>query len=176
MINFRIFSVILGVTMIGQPSVAIPESHQPILDALDKVGVSVDINNIFECSKGFDGAYISPQKKLVVCITGKNNQVSPNDLDTIRHEAQHVIQDCIQGKMGDATYRPMFDDSQLGSFVRNSGLTPGQVNAIVERYRSHKAYREEDIKLEVEAFAVAMSIKPDLIARKILDSCPLVNQ
>ena len=61
-----------------------------------------------------NGFYSSHNRVLVVCndryVKGENEdpQWTANDLDTLRHEAQHLIQDCMVGGLADSKLHPVY--------------------------------------------------------------------
>ena len=96
--------------------------------------------------------------------------MTPNDLDTLRHEAHHVIQDCLKGGIGDRESDLFFDErEEFVEFVSNA-LTDYQIEKIIEGYRERGADEDTIIK-EVEAFAVASSIGPETIAGAVDNLC-----
>lgn len=109
------------------------------------------------------GWYNGRARHLVICQengqtvfgTGKQVKWTEEDYDTLRHETQHLIQDCMDGRL----------DSQLSSVYRDpiklAQNTMSQRNAqnIVNRYREHGA-DDHTIVLELEAFSVALRNDP----------------
>ena len=81
------------------------EAHASLANAIAEVGVDVYINPPEVCEDGIAGMYISGASALVVCqdnATGEEQvDWTANDLDTLRHEAQHLIQDCVAFRRGD---------------------------------------------------------------------------
>ena len=108
-------------------------------------------------------------RRLDVC---QDNHTKPwvqvkwtlNDLDTLRHEAHHVVQDCVD-KPFDGQLRPIFgQDKDWATFVGNA-MTPEQAKMIMSQYPVHQAYTE------LEAFAVARTVDADTIANKLEEYC-----
>ena len=87
-----------------------------------------------------------------------------NDLDSLRHEAQHVVQDCLDGGMGDGELSPMFNNEQLKEAVLST-LSRERIKMILENYG------EEDHLIELEAFTVAAAVSPVSIANAIEKHC-----
>ena len=126
------------------------------------------------------GFYISQSRQLVVCqdagkYDGELVPFTANDLDTVRHEAQHVVQDCIDG-IGDNSLVNMFPvvETQgalsLREFVATSGLSPQTLMHIFTTYTQAGADTEV-LALEFEAFAVANSIDAADIAVAVGKAC-----
>lgn len=93
----------------ADPSEKSIKQHLDLLVALeDKVGIDVVINPELCDGGGFQGAYFvqDDEAYLVVCqdkrVKGERKDTgypwTENDLDTIRHETFHLIQDCVDGK------------------------------------------------------------------------------
>lgn len=127
------------------------------------------INNPSVCSRDIDGRYWSSMRQLDVC---QDNHVKPyvqvqwtaNDLDTLRHEAHHVVQDCIDTPF-DGQLRPLFGtDKEWAKFVGNA-MTPERAKFIMSQYPTDKAYTE------LEAFAVARTVDAGTIADKLEEFC-----
>lgn len=163
------------------------DDHADLVDTLDRAGVRVYFNPyICEPKEGLNpsGLYISQSRQLIVCQdNGKwDGEVVPftaNDLDTLRHESQHVVQDCADG-IGDNSLVNMFPvvktdgRTSLMEFVSGSGLSPRTLMHIFTTYTQAGADNEV-IGLEFEAFAVAHSIDAATIAQAVEQVCSVSN-
>ena len=175
----KLSSVLLGGSLLFGPSAVANtiEDHQVLIDSLENVGVEVVLNDLEFCGdEPIDGAYFPTYSTLLVCqdsvnpISTKEVEWTANDLDTLRHEAHHVIQDCLKGDIGDRESDLLFDErEEFVEFVSNA-LTDDQIEKIIEGYRERGADEETIIK-EVEAFAVASSIGPETIAGAVDNLC-----
>ena len=150
------------------------DRHQSLWNDLERVGVTIRVNDPQACrSRSFQGRYISRQRRLDVCQDNyapyTQTQWTANDLDTLRHEAHHVLQDCTGGNPYDSVLNKFFTDDDYQSFVANS-LTPQQIKSVISSYRSGGA-NEHIIALELEAFSVARTVSADLIGRKLIEFC-----
>ena len=163
------------------------EDHVALVETLDRAGVRVYFNPA-QCrpQDGLNpsGFYISQSRVMVICqdkgqYDGKTVPFSANDLDTIRHESQHVVQDCIDG-IGDNSLINMFPvvptpgKISLNEFVSGSGLSPRTLMHIFTTYTMAGA-NNQVIGLEFEAFAVAHSISADHIRQAVANTCTLSN-
>jgi len=152
------------------------ENHRELLSAIESVGVSTYINPSQVCDGTINGAYISSARALVVCQDnstpdGPEVQWTANDLDTLRHEAQHLIQDCVDGGVGDNALAPLFDtDDQLIEYINNSSLTAEQIQRIIDVYTERGADAHV-LRLELEAFVTATDISADRIATVLTTVC-----
>lgn len=102
------------------------------------------------------GFYMGQRRAMVICQEnsypgGPAVDWTEEDLDTLRHETQHMIQDCMVGSN---------HDHQLGSVYTDpvgfalSVLGQERAEDIVNLYRSNGA-NDHVLVLELEAFAVA---------------------
>ena len=147
--------------------------HEVLWDALSDSGVTMVMNTPSICDDNTMGAYASYQGLLFVCqeraqMPYKATAWTAEDLDTLRHEGHHVVQDCLDGKMGDNNFDLLFDDpDEFEQFVRGS-LTQNQIDQIIVWYGDQSP---EDILIELEAFAVANSVSADKIAEAVTKVC-----
>ena len=95
---------------------------------------------------------------------------TPNDYDTLRHESHHVIQDCLDG-IDNSTLVLLFEGDKFKEFVNNS-LSQKQINRIISTYKKYGA-NEKEIKIELEAFAVAETVSATTIANSIDKLCKI---
>ena len=92
------------------------------------------------------------------------------DLNTLRHEAHHVVQDCNNGGLGDRRSSRLFQNTnQLANFISNA-MSPEQFMHIVRVY-DEAGTSTRDILMETEAFAVAETVSPLTISRKLIEFC-----
>ena len=178
---FKFAAALFASLAIAAPSMAAPvtgtmEDHQQLWAALNESGVTTYINHeqceVMEAA----GFYVSSYNVLVVCQDNRVNsdeevQWTANDLDTLRHEAHHVVQDCKVGTQGDDRLGSVFNnDEDWKEFILNSGYTREQLNAIAESYASRGA-DENTLIIELEAFAVANSVNASTIADAVRHYC-----
>lgn len=151
------------------------EKHRYLARTIRAVGVSVTINTRVHCSPGESGSYY-PAGFMVICQDNRRQEGvevewTANDLDTLRHEAQHLIQDCAIGGIGDSKLSLMFNtQEELVRFLSNSGYTKQELQEISSHYQK-QGVTGYDLLMELEAFAVARSIPADVIANKIKEYC-----
>lgn len=171
-------AALLSLTIGAAPVLAdnTENAHVNLLESVVDAGVRVYINPahcfLEEAPNGF---YISQSRILVICqdnreAEGEIVDMTANDLDTIRHEVHHVVQDCKDG-IGDNSLRNFFDsEEELANFVELSSLSGRQLNGIVDNYVSRGADRET-LLLEIEAFAVAADIDASDITGAVNTFC-----
>lgn len=166
----------VALTLGASPATAAFDSeHQLLLDAVIDAGVKVYVNPQ-QCYKnpGLSGFYIGQSSVLAICQDNKREvgeqvaEWTDNDLDTLRHESHHLVQDCI-GTRGDNILDPMFVDN-LEGFLRNSSLTEADVIGIMGTYLRRGA-DTDTVELELEAFAVAADIPASGIAEGVRRFC-----
>jgi len=151
--------------------------HQQLWETVQRVGVHAVTNSPNFCDGKHHGFYAPAERLLVVCqdnaksYDGRMVPWTDNDFDTLRHEAHHIVQDCSLGGLGDRKETAFIGkDKELLQFIQHSGLTKSQLNWIVDSYKKRGA-SDHVIKLELEAFAVAASVKADTIADALVATC-----
>ena len=134
------------------------EAHAVLVEAIERQGVDFVVNHDFcDENPGVMGFYSSHAQVLVVCndryVKGENEdpQWTANDLDTLRHEAQHLIQDCMVGGLADSRLHPVYRDPIALAYEVLGGEDMQGINRL---YRGNGADTETVI-LEWEAFSVA---------------------
>ena len=143
--------------------------HQQLWTAVESVGVSIRVNQSKDCDpkqngigKQVYGWYSGMMRTLVVCQeeaikTGKYNRGqltwSEEDLDTLRHEAHHLVQDCM--------------DSSLNAELSNVYTEPVELALkVLGKEKSQRVVRmyanatDHTKVMELEAFSVAQMNDP----------------
>lgn len=162
-------TAITGLTALGVASASlaapriesVPEgsaqAHELLVDAIRDNGVNFTVNDP-ACGErpGVMGFYSGQRRVLVVCQDngvpgGPVVEWTANDLETLRHEAQHMIQDCIVGTNHDHALAPVYDSP---STLAQETIGPEAVARITQSYRSNGA-SDLVLLLEYEAFSVA---------------------
>ena len=142
---------------------------------VEQNGVAIVVNHPELCEGTWGGGMYVTFKNgntgIMICQdngkdAGFENQVdwTANDLDSLRHEAHHVVQDCLDGGKGDGELGPMFEGDKLKHVV-TSTLSTEKIEWIINKYD------KEDHLIELEAFAVAQAIGPEAIANAIEELC-----
>ena len=140
------------------------DEHKKLYDTIHSYGVRVVINDPKYCLNDVDGMYVSRSRILSVCqdnVDYTNQEVdwTANDLDTLRHEAHHMIQDCVKGGLGDGYLGHLFDDpDEQALFIKNV-LGEREAERLMQNdsYDGHDRYRQ---LIELEAFATAAVVPP----------------
>ena len=161
--NFKAFTLaaLAAVTTIIPTAVEaknVDRGHMTLAQTAAKTGVDIKINPT-ECFKGDTfGWYWAAKNELVICQerrTRANVETywTEEDFDTLRHEVQHLVQDCRDGRRDgslDAVYTSPID------LAKNVLGTQGIQN-ILETYSE----ASDHIKvMELEAFSVAAMNDP----------------
>ena len=171
----KIASSAIGLSLLTIPGVSAEtnSNHDELKRALNDVGVEVFLNEPELCNGKESGMYSPDYNAIMICqddrIETSDQEVdwTENDYDTLRHESQHVVQDCMEGIDNNKMSLFFSDRVEYLEFVV-MGLTKLEFFHIVEAYRSF----DSDIILnELEAFAVAKGVKPDTIAKAIRGVC-----
>ena len=150
-------AAVLPLTLAGPASAGqLDRGHAELADAVDAAGVTLLINppEICDQEDAPMGLYSGTHKLMVVCqdnrVAGSEKVVTwtANDLDTLRHEAHHLIQDCVDGSL----------DGELESVYREPVRLAYEVLGVRGIRSIVKAYDEAPdhiVLLELEAFSVA---------------------
>ena len=99
---------------------------------------------------------------------GEIIRFSEEDLDTLRHEAHHVVQDCLDGEV-DGELALMFESPEDKAQFR-SYMKPGLASRVRRLYGNAGA-SEHVIQLEIEAFGVAAEVPASSIAKAVTNTC-----
>ena len=153
------------------------QSHARLFGAVERAGVPIFTNDYEACEGKWGGGMYATniqnrRSAMLICQdngygrgTGNLAPFTANDLDTLRHEAQHVVQDCIAGGLADGRLEPMLGTGNRLANFDNKALSERKVNFI------KRSYGREDWLIEFEAFAVAEAIGPNQIAAAIDKYC-----
>ena len=173
----------LACTLVGvMPAHAetVMEQHERLWNTVQDVGVSIVVNDPVECKGEWGGGgYYSRAQQLVICqdggiAAGKGTQVewTPNDLDTLRHEAHHIVQDCEAGQLGDSQLVVYHTGDDMIKLIEGSSYTKEQLLFIWEEYGKMGATEKVQLE-EVEAMIIAKDIPAGRIANQLIRSCTM---
>ena len=130
------------------------EDHMEMLDKVRSVGITVEINPK-KCGRDGNtyGWYNGAYKQLVICqVNGiPGNGVvawTYEDLNTIRHEAHHMVQDCMDSRL-DGRLGTLYEDAVV---LIQEELSLTMIQSIINTYSDYDEHRQF---MELEAFAVA---------------------
>ena len=173
-------SALAALTAAAMPVTALAgntsQDHEALGAAIRSVGVRLYINPA-QCytglSAGTDGFYISQAGILVVCQDNAkgSEQVewTANDLDSQRHEAIHLIQDCRDGR-GDSSLVPIVGTDKERNHMALQTLGRSRMARIIKVYRERGA-DDHVIRLELEAFTFAQDIEASDITAVLTHTC-----
>jgi hypothetical protein len=138
------------------------DDHVRLAQEAVKTGIDFKINPPACDERDAFGWYFPGKNELVVCqenrIKGSTKEVAwtEEDLDTLRHEVHHMVQDCMIGGNRDGSL-----DSVYFQPVRFGLETLGEdrVRRIVNVYARQGANKHIQI-MEIEAFSVAAMNEP----------------
>ena len=163
--------VAAALTTIGAPALAGSfAEHERLYQTLQSIGIDVQINPV-GCKRGMMGYYRPYTKVVAICQeNGKPGgyQVTwtPEDLDTLRHEAHHVVQDCRDNSLNGTLHYIYKDPIELAK----NNLDMDTIGWIL----SDEGYGEQSNHvqvLELEAFSVAALNDPTEQIRDIATYC-----
>ena len=134
--------------------------HAEIILAIEETGIDFQLNPP-ACGDESNtyGWYYAAGKQLVVCQVnakvyhGGEYEWTAEDLDTLRHEAHHMVQDCMDGEL-DGRLTTVYQG--FPAIVKQE-LDYKTIGQIMEVYSDLPQHR---IAMELEAFAVASMDDP----------------
>jgi len=163
-------SVVVAATAFAPASIAASDynAHVTLGRVIRSTGINVRINP-YNCDDSVYGWYSARRNELVVCqqngiAGGPEVNWTEEDLDTLRHEAQHLIQDCFDGSR-QGRLQTIYRD--VPAFVKNT-LSYKHIQGIIKAYASQG---DEVVVLELEAFSVARLNDPNEQSRDIQKYC-----
>ena len=134
------------------------QHHMVLGSTVRSVGLNFKINPSECWAKSAYGWYWAAKNEMVICQVNKRSvgveaTWTEEDLDTLRHEAQHLIQDCMDGsRQGslDAVYKEPIELAK--EILGHEGI-----GSILDAYSD----ASDHIKvMELEAFSVAAMNDP----------------
>lgn len=146
------------------------DDHNRLLRAAGAAGVNVKINPS-DCDEGqYYGWYSAADRELVICqenkIQGSSQQVSwtDEDLDTVRHETHHLVQDCRDYSLNGRLHAVYDDPVGLAAewLTKRKGLW------VIDSYGEKGSHI---VTMELEAFAVAAMNDPAEQVRDVRRFC-----
>lgn len=182
----------LSIGTVAKASVTEPKglnaSHMRLWNTLKEQGVRPHVNPAPVCGSPnapYMGVYFYAQSAgypiLAVCqdnrkpYTSTEVEWTANDLDTLRHESVHYLQDCIVDNDAKMSMHPIHDGVGPGPgrytyMDVKRALGPARTWQIGEGYKSQGA---ETVRLEHEAFLMAGTMSANDIAQIIERACPV---
>ena len=174
--NFKAFTL---AALTALSTVAVPAAqarnvdagHMQLAEAVMATGVNLKINPV-ECNaKDALGWYWAAKNEMVICQeNARGGQAetywTAEDFDTLRHEAQHLIQDCMDGRRQGALTSVYQDPIRLAKET----LSQRHIEAIVTSYRKNGA-SDHIVVMELEAFSAAALNNPTAQASDIKSFC-----
>ena len=152
------------------------DDHLELRNTLQSAGIVVVINSKIHCFGFNDGVYLQNVGMLVVCQDnsypgGPLVDWTENDLDTLRHEAHHVVQDCSIGKIADMRMDLLFSDREsFVDFMSKSSMSVSEIAKLSSMLEA-EGLSGRDLLMEIEAYAVARDISASTIADKVAEFC-----
>jgi len=176
----KLFTTILAsASILFSPSIANAgnsfDDHVNLFNTLKEVGVTPLINST-HCKDGDYGLYHTTAQLLVICQENRSNnsdQVkwTSGDLDTLRHESHHVVQDCNNGKVGDGKFNLFFNNKKdFFNFLKISKNSTNEIENLVNAL-GDEGLEGKDLLIELEAYIVAANVDALTIANKLKEFC-----
>ena len=167
--RFLLLTASLFVFVPATSAQILDERHQTIVNAAQRSGLTYQVNPS-DCPRDVDGFYTGD--RLVVCQDrgtrgGPEKKWTANDLDTLRHEAMHLVQDCRDGAIDMMIDPP--STQQVDAMIDRLGAK--RTLKIWIDYHRRGLYMD-GILIELEAFHNAKFNTPESIAQDIITYCP----
>tara|TARA_B100000482_G_scaffold130360_1_gene94931 strand:+ start:73 stop:636 length:564 start_codon:yes stop_codon:yes gene_type:complete len=148
--------------------------HNQLISAIRSTGIQFKVNPV-ECDKDDApmGYYWAAKNEMVICQDNRRTgfgfqhevRWTANDLDTLRHEAQHLVQDCMSGHYRDGHLGAVYQDP-IG--LAKDILPTSYIKGILESYSD---VDEHTLVMELEAFSVAAMNDPIEQVRDVQKYC-----
>jgi len=145
---------------------AVAQEHNNLVAALAARGISLHLDAAICKSNPIDGLYHGASRSLVIC-NGGSTEMTENNLDTLRHEAVHFMQDCRDGVV-DGNLTTVLKPGQARAMLASSGQDPTWIERV---YTSHG--KEAHVPYEEEAFGIAAVVSPGTIISALNIFCPV---
>ena len=166
-------TALLATTIFGAacPALAISDAtaaqHNDPTAALTEVGIKLYLDaDLCRTRKGLSGFYHSPSLSMVLCNNGSKEMTEEN-LDTLRHESVHVVQDCKNGIKGDRVLQRVLKPGVAQALAAQYGIN---LDRITEVYRG-QGQDDHVVSLEHEAFTAAAGMSAATIASAVRIAC-----
>ena len=167
---FKSLLTALTLTTLATPVLAQSNmsQHQRLWTAVESVGVTIVVNDVKLCHPKFNGGkkffgwYHGPSRMMVICqevamadnnFNGEQQEWSEEDLDTLRHESHHMVQDCRDDSLNQELEAVYTKPVNLAYNV----LGERGVDIVLEMYKDAPEHMQV---LELEAFSVARMNDP----------------
>ena len=154
------------------------EDHQRLWLAIASTGTVVKINSptcfTDDAPMGYYAYNDKGDSEFVVCQDNAKNSTevdwTDNDLDTLRHEAVHLIQDCADGVRADGRLSPLGSTEEILALVDRS-IGRERAQRIISVYREQGLESASGLMSEVEAFAAADSVSAATLTEMVAEAC-----
>lgn len=145
---------------------AVAQEHNNLVAALAARGISLHLDAAICEVNPIGGFYHGQSRALVICNDGSTEMTEEN-LDTLRHESVHFMQDCRDGII-DGKLNTVLKPGQARAMLAASGQDPTWIERV---YTSHD--KGEHVPYEEEAFGIAATMSPNTIVSALDIFCPV---
>ena len=146
------------------PSLAkVDEGTPGLLRALQENGIQVLINSN-HCNGTIHGSYrtVSMKRTMVLC---PGSSVDALDHATVRHEAAHAVQDCVNRARGTSRFTPIVNDVDALAAHVNQGVPENVIDFIKANYPREHWF------VEFEAAYIERNITAAQVEQWFLKAC-----
>ena len=154
-------AAITAATTIAPAMARVEDGTADLLKLMTDNGIALTINE--ECDGTYHGVYsfVGMKREMHLC---PGATVDAIDHSTVRHEAIHAVQHCINAARGTAVNTPVMDMDDLVEAVNNE--LPESVVTFVK-----ETYPEEHWAVEMEANLLERTASANEIAEYFADAC-----
>lgn len=171
----KIFSITAALiaSLISGPAIAsssvpqTPQAHNDLIQSILSLGIKVQLD-AQRCRdlQGLQGFYSSEERILVLCNEGSHRMTLDN-MDTLRHEALHIAQDCTAGDIGDGYLGLVMIPGRAAALASIYGVN---LDEITKNY-TNLGVNPRTISLEHEAWTAAASMPAETIQQALEAFC-----
>ena len=154
-------AAITAVTTITPAMARVEDGTADLLRLITDNGIVLTINE--QCDGTYHGIYkfVGMKREMHLC---PGESIDAIDHSTVRHEAIHAVQHCVNTARGTAVNTPVMDMDDLVDAV-NSDLPESVVTFVKE------SYPEDHWAIEMEANLLERSATSDEIAEFFTEAC-----
>ena len=169
--NFRSLFAAVTIAATSLAPAAMASTGSESAGRLGRSVLETGLDFYVKCPVGtkYMGMYSPDQGAFVVCAGGQLPvNFNAEQQDTLRHEAIHVAQDCVDGEMGNSLETTAYITT-LMKRVAASGINAEEIE---RSYRENGA-DDHTILLELEAWSLASSMTNDEVNSLLRKACRL---
>lgn len=165
------FSALLASLIFSSPVLAAGVTKQEgaeadvLVELIRAQGITVYLDSDVCETAPLDGFYSGVRKVLVLCNKG-SREVTQANLNTLRHETMHIMQDCKDGKL-DNKLNTILKQGEAEKILKENGISPERIKSVYNSFG-----KGDHVPFELEAFAGG-TMPTRVIIKAFNTYCPL---